>query len=56
MNNKDPVIILEPGEGRRPGLYADIQDPVRKVPAGMVGGLGGLSNLLEEEGGEEEGK
>ena len=48
MNNFKPVIILEPGGRRRPGLYADIP-----VPVGDEGGLGGLPHLLKD--GEKEG-
>ena len=48
MNNFKPVIILEPGGRRRPGLYADILVPVLQVPSGEKAGPGGLPNTLKE--------
>ena len=58
VNNFKLVIILEPGERRRPGLCTDITVPVLQVPAGEEGGPGGIPNLLteEEKEGEEEEK
>ena len=56
MNNFKPVIILEPGGKRSPGLYADLPVPVLKDPAGDEEGPGlpgGLPYLLKE--GEKEG-
>ena len=48
MNNFKPVIILEPGGRRSPGLYSDIPVPALQVPAGEEGGPGGLPNTLKE--------
>ena len=45
VNNFKPVIILEPGGKRRPGLYADIPVPIPQVPAGEEGEPGVLFNL-----------
>ena len=58
VNNFKLVIILEPGERRRPGLCTDITVPFLQVPAGEEGGPGGIPNLLteEEKEGEEEEK
>ena len=49
VNNFKPVIILELGGSRRPGLYADITVPVLQVLAREEGGPGGIPNLLKEE-------
>ena len=49
MNNFKPVIILEPWERRRPGLYEDIPVPVLQFPAVEEGGPGG-----QKEGGKDE--
>ena len=54
MNHFNPVIILEPGGRRSPGLYADIPVSVLQVPAGEEGGPGGFPNLLKEEEQEED--
>ncbi len=48
MKKIKPLIILEPGWRRSPGLYADIPVPVLKVPTGKEGGPGGLPNTLKE--------
>ena len=37
MNNFKPVIILEPGGRRKPGIYEYISVPVLLVPAGEEG-------------------
>ena len=54
MNNFEPVIILEYGGRRRPGLYADIPVPVLQVPAGAKWGPGDLPNILKGEEKEED--
>ena len=45
---------MEPGERRRPRLYADIREPILQVPAGEKVGLRGLLNLLKQEQKEED--